>query len=297
MTPAANPAAVPLSRTLDVETPELVVLTYTLAGIGSRAFAAIIDYLICFAALFLGGVGLGVLGASVRGLGGRVTTAWVLTVFVLAQFAVLWGYYVLFEALADGQTPGKRLLRLRVVRDGGYSITFGASAVRNLLRLVDLQPVFTYAVGMVSVLLSRSGKRLGDYAAGTIVVRENVTRSPTPGVSDVADADLPTLHTRLREDEYAVLERFMEPRSEIAADRRRALADQLGQRFAMALAELPPDADQTDLARLSRLLDAERAARRAGLPGRDETGAARERHAIIAAGTPRWAAFAARLSE
>ncbi len=297
MTPAASATVPSLSPTLDVETPELVVVSYTLAGVGSRAFAATIDYLICILLLVAVAIGLSVLGATARGLGGRATTAWVFTVFVLAQFAVLWGYYVLFEALADGQTPGKRFQHLRVVRDGGYSITFGASAIRNLLRIVDMQPVFTYGVGMLSVLFSRSGKRLGDYAAGTIVVRENVTHTPPPraeGDEPDATEPLPALHTRLGDDEFAVLEQFMNRRMEIAADRRLALADQLVTRFVTVLAELPPGSDQ---ARLSRLLDAERAARRAGLPARNETGAARERHAIIAAGSPRWAVFASRLPD
>ncbi len=300
MTPATGATTPSLAQTLDVETPELVVLSYTLAGVGSRAFAAIIDYLICIAFLVVLGIGLGVVGATTRGLGGRATTAWVFTVFVLAQFAVLWGYYVLFEALADGQTPGKRAQHLRVVRDGGYSITFGASAIRNLLRIVDLQPVFTYGVGMVSVLLSRSGKRLGDYAAGTIVVRENVEQTPPvraaapPPPRSTGDAEIPALYTRLGEDEFTVLERFIDRQMELSAERRRALAGQLVQRFAASLAELPPGSDQ---ARLIRLLDAERAARRAGLPARNETGAARERHAIIAAGSPRWAAFASRLAD
>ena len=73
----------------------------------------------------------------------------------------------------DGQTPGKRLHRLRVVREGGYSVTFGTSAVRNLIRIVDMQPVFLYLVGMISVLVTRRGRRLGDIVAGTIVVRED----------------------------------------------------------------------------------------------------------------------------
>ena len=106
------------------------------------------------------------------------STAWAVAVMIIMQFVVLWGYYLLFEGLRDGQTPGKRMLGLRAVRDGGYSVGFSASAIRNLLRFVDLQPLFTYLVGITSVAVSKSGKRLGDLVAGTIVVREALVPQP-----------------------------------------------------------------------------------------------------------------------
>ena len=287
-------AAVPLSSTVDVETPELVVLSYTLAGIGSRAYAAIIDTMISVILLLIITFGVGALGGTTARITGRNTTAWVVTVFIFAQFAILWGYYVLFEALADGQTPGKRMLQLRVVRDGGYSITFGASATRNLVRLLDMQPFVTYGVGMSSLLLSRSGKRLGDYAAGTLVVRETVAHAPILGDAPPGDAtDVPVLSTRLTEDEYSVLDRFVERRGQLAPDRRQALAAQLAVRFAPSLADFDAGAD---LERLLRLHTEERAARNAGTAARGDTGAGRERYAIVAASSPRWAAFASQLA-
>ena len=96
----------------------------------------------------------------------------------LLLFVILWGYYLLFEGLRDGQTPGKQMLRLRAVRDGGYSVGFSASAVRNLMRMIDLQPAFSYLIGIASVAFTKSGKRLGDIVAGTIVVREALVRQP-----------------------------------------------------------------------------------------------------------------------
>ena len=105
---------------------------------------------------------------------------------IIMQFVVLWGYYLLFEGLSDGQTPGKRMLRLRAVRDGGYSVGFPASAVRNLLRIIDLQPVFTYLVGITSVAVSKSGQRLGDLVAGTIVVREALVPQPRRNAAEAA---------------------------------------------------------------------------------------------------------------
>jgi uncharacterized membrane protein SpoIIM required for sporulation/uncharacterized RDD family membrane protein YckC len=177
----AAPALQTLDAVVDVETPEQVVFSYTVAGIGSRAAAALIDYLLTALAI------IAIITAAVTFLGSTRTRIvsggpWVIAILIASLFALFWGYYVLFEALWDGQTPGKRRLGLRVVRDGGYSITFAASAVRNLMRIVDLQPGLSYGIGMISAILSPSGKRLGDYAAGTIVVRER----PTTLTSDPA---------------------------------------------------------------------------------------------------------------
>lgn len=287
-----------IEQTLDVETPELVTLTYTIAGIGSRGYAALLDYFICFLLLVAVSLAAAALHMASQIVHGDRTTAWTITVFVFAQFVILWGYYVLFEALADGRTPGKRSQRLRVVRDGGYSVTFGASAIRNLVRLVDMQPVFTYAAGIGSMLLSKSGKRLGDYAAGTLVVREELVRGPAiaevgPPVDSGSEGSL--LHTALTESEYAVLDRFVQRSSDLPSDRLRALTEQLAARFSSALDQ--GDSTTDDLALLRALHAAERAARQRGMAAHREIGAARERHAIVAVGSPRWAAFATQLAD
>ena len=222
-----SPTTHSLEQTVDVETPEQVVFSYTVAGIGSRAAAAIIDYLICLV-LF---VGISVLvWLPIRAVRGSASGAWVMAMLVIAQFVITWGYYVLFEGLADGQTPGKRRLGLRVVQDGGYSVTFSASAVRNLLRIIDLQPIFTYGVGIFSAALSKSGKRLGDVLAGTIVVRERVVHLPVaeraPAATEATGAlAAPVLTTLLSDDEYALLERFMQRRGALDPARRAALAE------------------------------------------------------------------------
>ncbi|MGH7654630.1 MAG: RDD family protein, partial [Gemmatimonadaceae bacterium] len=209
-----------LSNTLDVETPELVELSYTIAGVGSRAYAAIIDYTICIVLVFIIDIGFVALFAKSGRTPRTESTSFAVAVVILMQFAVLWGYYVLFEALADGRTPGKRLQRLRVVRDGGYSVTFGASAVRNLMRIVDMQPLFMYGVGMVSVLVSKSGKRLGDMAAGTIVVKEDVVRVPAVPAQARAGPQPVRLHTALSAAEYDLLDRFSQRQRDLDHSRR-----------------------------------------------------------------------------
>lgn len=291
------PTALQLEQTVDVETPELVVLTYSIAGIGSRVVAALVDLLICFAAMALLAIATVVLevpmriGNSPLGRGG----SWLIAFLVLGQFAILWGYYVLFEGLRDGQTPGKRLYRLRVVREGGYSVTFGASALRNLVRVLDLQPGFLYLVGLGSMLATRRSRRLGDLVAGTIVVREEVRelQQATPARARAATVEqAPALQTQLSEDEYVVLGRFVERWGSLEPLRRAAIAQQLVARFAAAL----PDDNRAPAAKLLELHERERQARARGVSSRGETGAGRERQAIIAAGSPRWNAFAVRLA-
>lgn len=285
-----------LEQTVDVETPELVVLTYSLAGIGSRVVAAAVDLLICFAAMALLALATVLLEIPLRFRGGfEQSGTWLLAFLVLAQFALLWGYYVLFEGLRDGQTPGKRIYRLRVVREGGYSVTFGVSALRNLVRVLDLQPGFLYLVGLGSMLATKRNRRLGDLVAGTIVVREEVRTLPSIAPTrsrSGAPESAPALQTQLSEDEYAVLGRFVERWATLEPLRRAAIAQQLAVRFAAAL----PDDGRAPAARLLELHERERQARARGVSSRGETGAGRERQALIAAGAPRWSAFAVRLA-
>ncbi|HEY0780568.1 MAG TPA: RDD family protein, partial [Gemmatirosa sp.] len=170
----ARPTAPTLDTTVAVETPELVLVSYAVAGLASRAVAAFVDFLISAAILFalnLLGVAAGItFGTGVGGAAGP----WVAAAIVLAQFGVLWGYHVAFELLWDGQTPAKRWLGLRVVRDGGFSVSLGASALRNIVRLLDAQPGICYGVGCASALVSKRGKRFGDLVAGTLVVQERL---------------------------------------------------------------------------------------------------------------------------
>jgi uncharacterized membrane protein SpoIIM required for sporulation/uncharacterized RDD family membrane protein YckC len=284
-----------LTQTVDIETPELVVVSYTIAGLGSRVSAGLIDLVICIVGFIAVITGLAVMSSDGNDGEAAMSSALAIAIMVLLQFVVLWGYYLLFEGLRDGQTPGKRMLGLRVVRDGGYSVDFSASAVRNLMRFVDLQPVFSYAVGITSIALSKTGKRLGDMVAGTIVVRETMVRQPArPGVRRRAEPSTPTAAVaKLDEQEFQLLARWAE-RTGLDADRRRTLTAQVAKRLSHAI---DVDSNRTDAARLLQLLERERAARQRGAAARGATGASRERYAIVATSSPRWIAFAARLTE
>jgi uncharacterized membrane protein SpoIIM required for sporulation/uncharacterized RDD family membrane protein YckC len=284
----------PFEQTVDVETPELVTLSYSVAGVGSRAMAGLTDMVICIVGLLLLTLLYVVLRANGILAGGTLSASWGAALVILGQFVLMWGYYVLFEGLMDGQTPGKRIHRLRVVRDGGYSVTFATSAVRNLVRLVDMQPGLFYLVGIGSTLVTKRGKRLGDLAAGTFVVREEFRK--TDDASRPArerDTHAKELQTALSEEQFTVLARFVERWGQLDPLRRSALATQIAARLGSAL----PDDGKPLNQRLLELHEREEKARKKGVASRGEMGAGRERQALIAAGRPRWNAFASKLAQ
>lgn len=280
-----------LEVSVEVETPEQIALSYSVAGIGSRGAAAAIDTLICIAALVVLTVVMGI-AISYAGLSFskmNPSAAWVMAAYVIAQFVVTWGYYVIFEGIWDGQTPGKRVMNLRVVRDGGFSVTFAASAIRNLLRVIDALGV--YLVAIVVALLNDSRKRLGDIVAGTFVIKEERVKARSMETAAVRGQDR-ALIAHLSDDEYAVLDRYMERRTTLDPSRRDAIIAQLAIRFANYL---PSATDTLPRASLVRLYEAERDARASGVAARSDTGAHREQHAIVALGLKRWNDFAAAL--
>jgi len=165
---------------LNIETPEQVDLRFPIAGIGSRFLALLTDTIIQLVAeivlllLFV----LVVSAAQRTALGQMTDTAakWFVAGVFLFHFLLYWGYFSLFEAFWNGQTPGKRLLKIRVIKDSGRQITFFESLARNLLRIVDL--MFGYLVGVICMLCNKQQKRLGDFVAGTIVVHERSEDQP-----------------------------------------------------------------------------------------------------------------------
>jgi uncharacterized RDD family membrane protein YckC len=167
------------NTTFSIDTPELVPLELPLAGIGSRCLALLVDYALQGAVLTLGIVALSAMARGYSsphpaiGLAPTSTRAvrWTVAILILIPFLLHWAYFALFEALWNGRTPGKRALRIRVIHQTGRSLTFLESLIRNLIRTVDAAP-FLYAVGLVSVFVTKRNQRLGDLAAGTLVIHE-----------------------------------------------------------------------------------------------------------------------------
>jgi uncharacterized RDD family membrane protein YckC len=172
--------AITNEETLVIETPERVPLHFALASIGNRFLACAIDHGL---QLFL--MGLMVLAfyfiADFVDLFSAVRDApkWVYAIMVLVLFLIWTSYFIFFEWLWNGQTPGKRWLKLRVIREDGRPITFWEAMVRNLLRFFDIMPIPFYSIGLICVFISNRDQRVGDMVAGSVVVREREAEAPT----------------------------------------------------------------------------------------------------------------------
>lgn len=166
-----------------IEVPEHVEIGFTLAGFGSRFIAYLIDLacMILFVALLFAAM-ITLLIVAQRGAfesfmktpnpqAEGFLIAIVVSVFGLSLFVVSWFYFVIFEMLLDGKSPGKKALRIRVICDEGGKISFYTSLLRNLMRVADWLPAF-YLVGIIAMFVNKKWKRLGDLVAGTIVVKE-----------------------------------------------------------------------------------------------------------------------------
>jgi uncharacterized RDD family membrane protein YckC len=211
---------------ITIATPEGVDLQLTLAGVGSRFTSALVDLaiqltlVIAFALLFFVGLDAVVGGG---GLGGAV--------FAVLSFLLFAGYDIVFEVFASGRTPGKRLNGLRVVCSDGSPVGFLTSAVRNVMRLIDILPTF-YLVGIVSILATSRNQRLGDLAAGTLVVRERVGARARrwrpeelagPTETEWAAWDV----SGVTRDEVVAVRRFLDRRHELTPEARTRLGDGL----------------------------------------------------------------------
>jgi uncharacterized RDD family membrane protein YckC len=202
-----------------VELAEGVEVRLRVAGPLARILAYGLDLLICIVAV----AGLA-LGLSLAGLviGERVGQG----LLLLGSFLITWWYPVWFEAGKHGATPGKRALGLRVVQPTGVPITFGQAVVRNFLRVVDLLPAPTGGVGVAACLATRRFQRLGDLAAGTVVIYDRRSFDPTPpAVPHPAAAQPPPV--ALRPEEARALLAFRDRARDWPEARRRELAAHL----------------------------------------------------------------------
>jgi uncharacterized membrane protein SpoIIM required for sporulation/uncharacterized RDD family membrane protein YckC len=224
-----QPAAYALSdRQVDVETPEHVSVGYELADLGSRFTAVLIDWLLLL--LLLIGLLALVAVAAAMGLGGIVPGSVVAIVFIAVLGLGSIAYFVFYEGFRDGQTPGKKMMRIRVVQDGGFPVSFRAAAVRNLIRVIDMQPIVSWGVAGLAMMLHPRTKRLGDLAAGTVVVRDR-TGQPIPE-ERVADPGAASLGPpRLADPEFAALSMYVQRRAGLEYAVRTQVAGTLMQRL------------------------------------------------------------------
>lgn len=255
------PSGVDLRTRHTIETPESVSLGFEVAGLGSRSLAAGTDHLILFLLL----IGVGQLQGVVTLVAGR----WAEAATILLASAVTFGYFAAFEAWWRGQTPGKRLVGIRVVRTTGHPVGIATATIRNLLRLADFLPP-PYLGGMALILFHPRSQRLGDLAAGTLVVRDrpiDAPAAPRPAAAPVAAAAL----ARLTAAEYRWLDAFQSRAPFLEPAAREALTREIAARFQARFPDRPAD-DRTFLA---ALYEEERMARASGGGGVEERTVAR----------------------
>lgn len=214
---------------LIIETPERVPLHFALASIGNRFLACAIDHALQALTIILMVIAFAAL-ASYSRLGNQLTNApnWVYALLIVILFLIVSGYFAFFEWLWSGQTPGKRWLKLRVIREDGRPVTFWEAAVRNLLRSLDMMPAPFYSIGLISVFSSSRDQRVGDFVAGTVVVREREAEAPAfaqvfaAPVSDLAlrrsfqPVEFTAALDSLTETEIEVVETFLRRRWDLA---------------------------------------------------------------------------------
>ena len=228
------------SAEYSVLTPERVSLQYDIAGIGSRGAAAIVDtviqsvvLIVIFVALM---AGLAASSAFLSLGGGPGAGTLFLALFVLALFVVADGYFMLFEILWNGQTPGKRMVGIRVIRENGYPLRPIDAVIRNLVRMVDWLPG-AYGIGVLTVLLNKRSKRLGDFASGTIVVREGSRGAGTLLMPSAEPAE--SRGIRLSSADATLVRDFLVRRASLDPHARADLAARLSavlvQRYALTL--------------------------------------------------------------
>jgi uncharacterized membrane protein SpoIIM required for sporulation/uncharacterized RDD family membrane protein YckC len=246
---------------LEVETPEHVVLDLEIAGVGSRLLAAVVDTGILLGVATAAAMLVAVLSSYGILPHGGAGGAWVAALLVGAGFALWNGYFILFEGLRGGQTPGKRFAGIRVVRDTGHPVTMGAAVIRNLLRIADALPP-PYLLGLALVAFHPRAKRLGDLVAGTVVVRDRPSPAPPGGAA--ATAAEPAAAVPLDDERFRLLARFAN-RSDLPPAARDRIAASLAGRFADRAR--PPGASLTEF--LLDLHARELARRRGRLAGRD----------------------------
>jgi uncharacterized RDD family membrane protein YckC len=225
---------------INIDTPELIGIEMPLAGIGSRFIAALVDYLIWGAGLVVLLILALLTLPAMRAFNVR-SAQWAEAIVIFLVFLLNWGYFTLFEAFWNGRTPGKKVARIRVIQRSGRSIGLLESMARNLVRYVDQIPFF-YAVGVVTMFVNRQHQRLGDLAAGTLVVRDDGVENPAWGESRsrtftaqlFAPSPIPEPHmsvqlpadaiARLSEADLQVLEGFLSRRLDMNPGTREVLA-------------------------------------------------------------------------
>lgn len=219
---------------LTIDTPEQTALEFPLAGVGSRFLGMAADTAIQIVVGIVVFIAAGVLIPTL-GIFSKASPQWVLAIVIFCIFLLNSAYFAFFEAIWNGQTPGKRYAQLRVMKDDGRPISAYDAIVRNLMRIVDQLPGF-YGVGIICVLLNKQGKRLGDFVAGTVVVHEKTLEGVRPISEIKVDETLPPFDaSTITVEELQLIETFLQRRDQWDPGVRTSMASQIAVRIGQKL--------------------------------------------------------------
>ena len=209
---------------LSIQTPENIIFGYEVAGLGTRFIASALDTLLITVVLTIAGLAA-FFFANLLDLISTLGEGWVIGIYSVLTFLIFWGYYVVFEMVWAGQTPGKRHMGLRVIGRDGTPVGIAASLIRNLIRLVDFIPAF-YGLGAITMFASPQTRRLGDFAAGTLVVfdknvsLETLTTEVSTEPQELSKEALAYPVERLAESDVAIAESWLARRAALATERK-----------------------------------------------------------------------------
>jgi uncharacterized RDD family membrane protein YckC len=232
-----------------LQTPESVELEFRLAGIGNRTYALTIDYIIWAAILIISLIVFSVANYYLDLFDGDRTTLWAWAIQLIIFFIIYVGYFVFFEVLWRGQTPGKRLVKIRVIRDDGRSVGLLQATLRALLRPFD----DILCLGIFLIIFSKTEKRLGDFVAGTIVIQEETAIKAqklvvSPDAESLAEylRDKTNLD-RLSPEDFATVGEYLQRQKEMLPAARLTLAKKLAYRLKniIGLEEVPENVTAT----------------------------------------------------
>ena len=239
---------------LTIETPEQIELEFPIAGLGSRGMALLVDTLIQLVVVITVTVFSSIISPD---LSRYWATAgkWMTALIIFLMFCLYWGYFAIFEVFWNGQTPGKRQAKIRVITASGRPITVFEAIARNFLRVVDSQ--FGYMVGAIAIAVDKKNRRLGDMVAGTVVIHEiqeqgdsywyaqQTTSAPVVPMEAI---------TAMTAQEFQLIETFLNRRLDLPYEQRQrtavSIADRIGDHLKVPAADRP--SPETFLEELSR---------------------------------------------
>ena len=228
---------------LTIETPEQIELEFPIAGLGSRGMALLVDSLLQLVVVILVWVFTEIISPDLDRYWVSMGK-WMTALVIFVMFCLYWGYFAIFEVFWNGQTPGKRQAKIRVITASGRPITVFEAIARNFLRVIDSQ--LGYMIGAVTIAIDKKNRRLGDMVAGTVVIHEvqeqgdsywYAQQTTTPVAVPVEAIGAMTAQ------EFQLIETFLNRRLDLPYDQRQrtaaSIADKIGSRLNVAPADRP----------------------------------------------------------